>query len=129
MSQKKSEMSKFEKRAKKHQSEVAKAFDITEFLVGPEYVQTKDVVLFPSTPREQVRKVTFGAISIGETIKLEGDSDHEKGIDMLYRLLHQGDSTITKEQVQKLDSDVATALLKAITGKERPLPAKPDSGS
>lgn len=118
-------IARLKKRAERTEKREAAAFDINEFLVGPDYIQTKTVTLFPSTPRERDVTVRFGAISIKETTELRGESAHEKGIDMLYHLLHQGDPKITKEQVEQLDSEVATELLKAITGKDSPLPERP----
>ena len=118
-------LDKLKKRSTKKQKQEATAFNIDEFLVGPDYIQTKKVTLFQGTPRERDVNVRFGAISIKETTQMKGETTHAKGIDMLYRLLHQGDPKVTKEKVERMDQDVATELLKAITGQEVPLPESP----
>jgi hypothetical protein len=106
----------------------AELFDIHEYLVSPDHVCEKDVVLFQGTPDAKTVRVRYGKLALKEHEDLKG-STHAKAMQILHKMLAVADPAITLQDVENLDSDVATAILQALTGTTNPLDAGTSSSS
>jgi hypothetical protein len=93
----------------------AELFNIHDYLVSPDHVCEKDVVLFQGTPEEKTVRVRYGKLALKEHEDLKG-STHAKAMQILHKMLAVADPAITLKNVENLDSDVATAILQALTG-------------
>ena len=107
----------------KHLKEEATQFDVRDYVASPQNLWTKDVVIYKGTEREHKRKLVYGKIPLKKTLNLKGDKQ-QQGLQMLFLMLGKADSKLKIEDIENMDSEVATTILKAIYPGELPLQNK-----
>ena len=90
----------------------ADLFNIDEFIADAELEREVYV-------EEIDRRVKYKKLNVGENSELAKIKDIEKrGLKMLYMQLHKVDPDVTEEQILKISSTVASAILAAIVGDQ-----------
>lgn len=112
----KSKVEHYKRQLDKHeakQKRVAKLFNVDEVLAGSEDLREIYVPEIDMT-------VKYGVLTIGDlTDIVKAETDEEKAIRMLWKMLHKADKTVTLEKVKALPLQTATAILTRIAA---PLP-------
>ena len=108
---------------RQRKAEEARLFNIEEVLADSSKIREVYV-------EEIEAKVRYGPLTIGDLSDvLKGETDQERAILMLWKMLSKADEKITLEKVKALPIDVATAILTKITaGPLQPTLKKLQSG-
>jgi len=105
----KAKLEKFEENRQKQ----AKLFNIDEVLANSGKIQEKYVPELDCIIR-------YGRLTLGDMPEIaKGQTDEERALRILWRMLSKADTNITLEKVERLPMETATAILRAIVG---PLP-------
>ena len=122
-------MSEREKRLQERAEKFAKTepalFKPRDFVVSAEHVVEEEITVFKGTKRERRMVVRYCGVPLKDLEGLTG-SKHEQAIQMLWRMLHTADPSVTKEEIENMDSAVAGEVLKALTGSSE-VPLSKDS--
>lgn len=88
----------------------AELFNIDEFIA--DVAMTREVYVEEIDRRVQFKKLTLAENS--ELVRIK--NAEERGLKMLYLMLHKANSEVTEDSIQNIGSDVAAVVLTAVVG-------------